>query len=283
MNNVKSLCELSGAEIKTRFPGTYCRGVAHDIINYLCGKQEKFETKPSRYPAHVIDKTQEFKNLKNLTHTLILFEMGSDYHTFVVEKLIEDNNTVRFIIYQAWFPNFDLCWWLDKDQLSQSQTSEEVYKKLRDDFGKGKKLNQEELLSFIDKIYEMSNSSFCKPANIGIAGTYTPLYVVDKIARSNDKEQFPPIAGQETQPQSPSKIYEDKHKSAETPPTKQPGYSYMFLLYSIAAFGVLTLVGCLLSKLCYSSLPNTLNNSSIDMKNLEKVKLDSPQVFQNIR
>lgn len=147
----------------------HCRDLAHTLINYLCGKQGKFEKRPPQVSGRDFIQNTIQNTLLNaeLDDNLFLLQVGKSYHSMVIER-VNAEDSVKFIIYQSWYSTFTLDWWLGND-LARHNCSEEQHL-LRERYGKGKKLSLEEINSFILILTEPENMPFS--TDIGIAGTY---------------------------------------------------------------------------------------------------------------
>ncbi|WP_454785744.1 hypothetical protein [Legionella sp. WA2024007413] len=114
----------------------YCKDLARELINYLCGKQKGFE-KPEQFTSlYFIQQVMQERLINNQRDDrLFLLQIGKDYHTFVIEKLLNEES-VTFIIYQSWYSTFSLDWWLGNDGAPHQISEEQLA--LREQYGKGK-------------------------------------------------------------------------------------------------------------------------------------------------
>jgi hypothetical protein len=168
-NTIQTL-ELTKQKIKTgRLRQHHCQDLAYSLINYLCGKQDKFEKKPAQFSGryfiqHIL---QEILLNTVSNDNLFLLQIGKDYHSLVLEK-VNGEDHVTFIVYQSWYSTFTLDWWLGNDQSRHNSSEEQQL--LREKYGKGKELSLEEMKEFILILTEPEDIPFS--TNIGIAGTY---------------------------------------------------------------------------------------------------------------
>ncbi|WP_131794519.1 hypothetical protein [Fluoribacter gormanii] len=148
----------------------YCKDLARELINCLCGKQKQFEKHPEQFSItyFIQDVMQERLLDTQCDNNIFLLQIGKDYHTFVIEK-IHNGEEVKFIIYHSWYSTFTLDWWLGNDKAPHRASEEQLL--LREQYGKGKELTINELQNFIFILSQPKERPFSK--KIGIAGAYT--------------------------------------------------------------------------------------------------------------
>ena len=167
--SIKTL-ELTKKRIRNgRLREHHCQHLAHSLINYLCGKQDKFEKKPQLFSGRYFIQHTIQETLLNpeVNDNLFLVQIGKDYHSLVIEKVNAEDG-VNFIVYQSWYSTFTLDWWLGNDQARHN--SSETQHLLREKYGKGKALSLEEMKEFILILTEPEDIPFS--TNIGISVTY---------------------------------------------------------------------------------------------------------------
>lgn len=168
-NTIKTLGLTKEGIKRGRLRQHHCQDLAYSLINYLCGKQDKFEKKPPQFSGryfiqHIM---QEILLNTEVNDNLFLVQIGKDYHSLVIEK-VNGEDSLKFIVYQSWYSTFTLDWWLGNDQ--SRHNSSEAQHLLREKYGKGKELSLEEMKEFILILTEPEDIPFS--TNIGIAGTY---------------------------------------------------------------------------------------------------------------
>ncbi|WP_454782460.1 hypothetical protein [Legionella sp. WA2022007384] len=160
----------------------YCKDLAHELINYLCGRQ-RFEKQPEQFSIpYFLEHVLQEKLLDNkCDNNIFLLQIGKDYHSFVIEK-IYNGEELKFIIYQSWYSTFTLAWWLGNDKASHQTSEEQIL--LREQYGKGKELTIDDLKNFILLLRNPKDQAFSK--KIGIVGAYKSC----EYCFENNKPQF---------------------------------------------------------------------------------------------
>lgn len=163
---------------------THCRGTAYALLRYMCNNPRELNQGEAILPYQYLSNSlfiSDENTINNKIHkhifnedleeNLFLIEVH-DYHTFVIEKLL-DENKYKYIIYHSWFTYFDLDWWLGSASgRSKYDFLHLDFHSLRNDFGHGKKLTREELNSFLLKVTKSKSNGGDLEHDIAVAACF---------------------------------------------------------------------------------------------------------------
>jgi len=149
---IPSISELSSNALKEKFDADLCHATGESVVQYLCGKDTRIELPVDYVGVNSFVKIQNSPLFdETAEETIFLFRIGHDDHTFVIQKVREDNK-YKYVIYQSWLGQFKLDWWLGKVSSPGFKFFEDKFIDLREKYGKGKKLNKEELTAFSNEL-----------------------------------------------------------------------------------------------------------------------------------